>query len=184
MEEERSPQNGRLASLAQVGLAALVAGTLLTFSSLAFRAAFDDNASSGQVTAQAAGSGRKVQPVVLPSTEPADTVVEVDRLARDETVVLGTRIRRATVPTTAVARPAGTHNLSPKSVHTAGTKTTTTDSHEHHRGKGHIKARGKGHHKDHHDGHGAHGSGEDDRSYDQRDHQWLAHQKKSAKGGR
>lgn len=64
MQNERAiKRTGRLAPLAQVALAALVAGSLLTFSTIAFRTAFDE---------PSRGRGVKVS---SPHTEPAAPVV-------------------------------------------------------------------------------------------------------------
>lgn len=144
MEDDRSMDTGRRAPLAQVGLAALVAGTMLTFSALAFKTAFDEGGSSS--VAARPSVTETAEPVVLPASEPRatddnnDNKVAEAPAAQDQ--VLGKRIsRRDQTASSGTASPIN----EPKRHRAAA-----TDRHDHMHGKGHEKARGRGHHKDHH----------------------------------
>jgi hypothetical protein len=138
MDEEQVTGPGRLASLAHVGLAALVAGTLLTFSTLAFRTAFDPDDTTRGVTPTAPETGPSAQPVVLPPvTEVAGTPTSSPVKDR----VLGKRVSRTATEASPAPKSSGAVDRKRSAAEPA------TDAHEHKIGAGHIKARGKGHHK-------------------------------------
>jgi len=152
MELDRRRVRGRkVAPFAQVGLAALVAGSMLTFSALAFRTGIlDDGARGVRPTTRSAAGGR---PVVLPAATPKPEVaarrerrvpdrILVSELDPNTNVVLGTKIE-PTDDTAAKRRGKQDH------------------------GDGHDKARGKGHHKKKGKGHdGNHEAKEDDDGWD------------------
>lgn len=161
MDPERRPtRSTRLAPLAQAGLAALVAGSLLTFSALAFNTAFEGRGPA-EVTA-AAPETAAPRPVVLPGT-PAPTrpgtASTEDRVAQVEAptqgdVVLGTQ--------NAGGEPAPTESTTSRSPKPGraqtkqvgnGSKDFHEDSHRHGNAYGHIEARGKGHQRGHRKGH-------------------------------
>jgi hypothetical protein len=138
-----------LAPLAQAGLAALVAGSLLTFSALAFNTAFDSGSKHQVEAARPATAAPR--PVVLaatppptreePDTQKQDSVTAPDR----GTVVLGIRIERKETRDTP-SKP----KRKPLRKPITYTATDTHDEPERNgHGYGHVKARGKGHHKDH-----------------------------------
>ncbi|MEA2451997.1 MAG: hypothetical protein QOG04_707 [Actinomycetota bacterium] len=177
MDTQRPERPNRLAPLAQAGLAALVAGSLLAFSALAFRTAFDRPGQLG-VTAAAPNAGA-AKAVVLPapSTTPpvqhkADAKTRVAVGPTTGTVVLGKRVVRSAVKpaTSPVSQPVARSHSPGEDV---------DDVHAHHRGKGHEKARGNGHQK-HSDGSEWTGEtqareddeeiSEDDHDYEDRDH--------------
>ena len=173
MELDRSPTRGRKLGLAQVALAAVVAGSMLMFSALAFRTGILDGRSGGvrPSTRSAHGGG----PVVLPAAtaEPevagrrvprAPDRILVAELERGTDAVLGTRI-------------AVTDDAEPQSDRT-GDKGAARDGHKRggHKGKGHDKAKGKGHHKG--NGKGHHENDRDRRSPDEAkedDDDWDGH---------
>jgi hypothetical protein len=128
----------------------LVAGSLLSFSALAFRTAFDDPTGRGVTAAAPETSGGK--PVVLPrvaSRGSSGAKVADNTPSRPADQVLGKRISRSSVPA-----PASAPARHPRT-HLAATQPVATDTHtghsRHGNGHGHEKARGEGHHKDHHD---------------------------------
>lgn len=153
--DRRVTRSSRLAPLAQAGLAALVAGSLLTFSALAFNTALDTRGSQ-QVTASAPRTGAP-RPVVLPGT-PAPTravttsteeltAQAIEAPARGD-VVLGTRIPKAgPVPAKTKTPRSPLLRRAPRSG-SVYIQDTHEDSHRNGNGYGHIKARGKGHHKE------------------------------------
>lgn len=156
MDAERSTERtGRLAPLAQAGLAALVAGSLLTFSTIAFRTAFDGSSDTRAVAVSAPRTA-SAEPVVLPTpprNEPKNATVAVTgSVDDDEAEVLGLRIERRTPSATRVrvTRPG---QLAERSAERVPTRRASAgdDDHKHPHGKGHEKARGEGHHKDHKD---------------------------------
>lgn len=139
METDRRPERGRqLAPLAQLGLAALVAGSMLTFSALAFRNGILDGG-SGKVrpAPRSAGQGRAVV-LPAPSAEPEvagrrerrtpDRIL-VSQLEPGEDVVLGTQIDATDDPKPTPARR----------------DQDRREGHDKAKGKGHQKDKGKGH---------------------------------------
>ena len=139
-------RSGRSAPLAQVGLAALVAGSLLAFSALAFRTAFNDGAAPGSLTATTPRMTSSA-PVLLPAskgatpttpTPSADLVAIADIDPRGD-VVLGTRVAR----TKAAARAA--QIAEERQASHSARSVQQKDSHRIRHGKGHEKAHGKGH---------------------------------------
>jgi hypothetical protein len=150
MNEPSPTRDKRLAPLVQAGLAALVAGSLLMFSAIAFRTGFLDDEDGG-VRAAAAGTA-SARPVVLPAAtlEPAlgsrpqtsaPESIAVAELAPGAEVVLGTRVDKDG-PTEPRSAP------------------TDTDRHARERGGGHDKGGGRGHHK--YDDSSSHSRGPDD----------------------
>ena len=160
MEDDRSIESGRRAPLAQVGLAALVAGTLLTFSALAFRTAFNEEGGSSSVAARPSVTETS-EPVVLPAAEPraATEVAEATPDSNDR--VLGKRIGRS-APATTSASP----DRAPVIKVDERRAAATDDRHGHKNGNGHEKARGRGHHKDDHDKWKQAAKEDDDESWD------------------
>lgn len=175
MELDRSPMRGRKLGLAQVALAAVVAGSMLTFSALAFRTGILDTRSGGvrPSTRSAHGGG----PVVLPAAtaEPevagrrirrAPDRILVSELARGTDAVLGTKITVSDDPEPRSDRTGDKgdgHDGRKRGSHKA-------------KGKGHDKAKGKGHHKD--NGKGHHENDRDRRSPDEAkedDDDWDGH---------
>lgn len=78
MQNERAiKRTGRLAPLAQVALAALVAGSLLTFSTIAFRTAFDEP-SRGRGVKVSSPHTEPAAPVVLPTPPKQAAVARVE----------------------------------------------------------------------------------------------------------
>lgn len=144
----------RLAPLAQAGLAALVAGSLLTFSALAFNTAFDSG--SKQQVEAARPATEAPRPVVLAATPPPtrdESNSQDKRVAAPErgTVVLGIRIDRSETREKSEPREAASKPTRRKPLRTPASY-ATTDTHAkpgNGHGYGHIKAKGKGHHKDH-----------------------------------
>ena len=83
MQNERVTRStGRLAPLAQVALAALVAGSLLTFSTIAFRTAFDEPSRSGGVEVSSPRT-KPAAPVVLPTPPKEETVATAPEVTTD-----------------------------------------------------------------------------------------------------
>ena len=158
MDAQRSNERtGRLAPLAQAGLAALVAGSLLTFSTIAFRTAFDGSSDTRAVTVSAPRTAA-AEPVVLPTpprndSRPRETVPAAAADNAESAQVLGIQIKRRTPDARRkeVSRPARSVKRRPSTV--------ADDAHRPSRGKGHEKARGKGHHKDHDHDHDAKAKG-------------------------
>ena len=155
----------RLPPLAQAGLAALVAGSLLVFSALAFNTAFE-GVKSTEVTANAPQTDT-ARPVVLPATpspapKPAPapdeaTAAVATTVAVDEASVGDTSVGVASdVPTlTPPAGRDGTKVPPGQERRLAGRDGFAQAADTHYdkgKGRGHIKARGNGHHKerDHH----------------------------------
>lgn len=171
--QRSSERKGRLAPLAQAGLAALVAGSLLTFSTIAFNTAFDPSRETNRVAVSSPPTVA-AEPVVLPTPPRAqenDPVAAVAvaaiasaTVADDDasTRVLGLRIKRRSAKDGSVDNTLtkGSTKHGP-SVGSDRRRTsgydggTSGDTHRRANGKGHIKARGKGHHKDHSHGHDA-----------------------------
>ena len=171
MQADRSAKTtGRLAALAQAGLAALVAGSLLSFSTIAFRTVFDEPATSGGIDISAPRTAPSA-PVVLstpPGTDQEPTVAltttafEAPVIVADapDTTVLGTRTERPTRTDEGKDRgkdkkdgrrwsfPEGGRTLSG---YNGGLRSDPSDDeHKNKTGNGHEKARGNGHHKDQH----------------------------------
>lgn len=168
MQADRSTTTtGRFAALAQAGLAALVAGSLLSFSTIAFRTAFDDPATSRGIAVSAPRTAPSA-PVVLPTpadarteqievvvTEPQTPTIVVD--APDD-AVLGTRAER---PNRTRKNDRDKNDRRPRkwsfpqggrtlSGYRGGSRDDSEDDgHKHTVGKGHEKAIGKGHQMDH-----------------------------------
>lgn len=148
--ERNEARSARSAPLAQVGLAALVAGSLLAFSALAFRTAFNDGAAPGSLRATTPRV-TSAAPVLLPAaktetpTTPAatsaDLVASADPDPRGD-VVLGTRVAR-----TKDAARAAQVTEERRASSSAPPSVQQEDTHRRRTGKGHEKAHGKGHHK-------------------------------------
>ena len=160
MDTQRtSHRSARFAPLAQAGLAALVAGSLLTFSTIAFRTAFDGPATTAGVIVSTPRTAA-AQPVVLPTPpRAAEQGQEIARVVSpdetEEAQVLGIRIERKAPP---VDRPSSVttkheRTITPKRAERPDA--VAEDAHRPSPGKGHEKARGKGHHKDHDHDHDA-----------------------------
>ncbi len=170
MQAERSiDRTGWLAPLAQAGLAALVAGSLLTFSTLAFRTAFDRPVGTDGIAVSVPRTAPSA-PVVLatrpepnaPAASAAAPEVELppETVVVSDTTVLGTRTdRTARAKHEPRDRSKEDHERFTRADHRkslAGYSwSESEDSHEHAHGKGHEKTRGRGHTKDGDD----HGSG-------------------------
>ena len=168
MQADRTTKaSGRLAALAQAGLAALVAGSLLSFSTIAFRTAFDEPATSGGIEVSAPRTAPSA-PVILPTpvgTDQEPTVavttaaIETPVIVADvpDTTVLGTRTERTARTDEDKDKKDGRtwsfleggRTLS--GYNGAFRGDAEDDEHENAIGKGHEKARGKGHHKDRHE---------------------------------
>lgn len=128
---KRPPTRGsRQAPLVQVGLAALVAGSLLMFATIAFRTGFFEDGPSGVRAASAAPQPNR--PVVLPAAS-AEPEVKARRQQRPE------RIRVAQLP------PATTDVVVPTIDEPNQQPRPSADRHRNGRGKGHDKGDGKGH---------------------------------------
>jgi hypothetical protein len=143
MKAEGKIRSSRFAPLAQAGLAALVAGSLLTFSTLAFNTAFDED--PARRIAVAGTETAAPRPVVLAASAPETRSTDARKIADvldEEDIVLGKRIARAVDN----ARPAPS---GPKAPSPPAPVAPTEDTHERDKGNGHEKARGNGHHKDH-----------------------------------
>lgn len=154
--ERNAARSIRSAPIAQVALAALVAGSLLAFSALAFRTAFNDDAAPGSLAANAPRV-TAAAPVLLPASRSAITPTPPPaQVATDETavdmiaateidprgdVVLGTRVAR----TKAAARAAEVTEERRAPHPAARPSAGRADTHKNQNGKGHEKAQGKGH---------------------------------------
>lgn len=164
MQADRSAKtSGRLAALAQAGLAALVAGSLLSFSMIAFNTAFDQPATSRGIDVSAPRTAPSA-PVVLPTppqdeteVEPVAAVAAAPEAAAivavaPEATVLGTRTERPTrkdkkkKDRRTWSFPEGGRKLSGYGGGSQGGD--SDDGHKNTTGNGHDKARGQGHQKD------------------------------------
>jgi hypothetical protein len=156
--ERKEARSFRSAPLAQVALAALVAGSLLAFSALAFSTAFSDDVAPGALSATTPRVAAAA-PVLLPASKTAISPTPpptTEQVAADGTtadaiastgvdprgdVVLGTRVAR----TKAAARAAQVSDER-RASHSAPPSVQQEDTHKRRVGKGHDKAHGKGHH--------------------------------------
>lgn len=138
----------RSAPLAQIGLAALVAGSLLVFSALAFRTAFTDGSAPGSLKANDP-QVTSAAPVLLPASKdatspapsPATGTIAASTGDPRGDIVLGTRVTR----TEAAAR--ATQVTEEQALPTGRPSARPDDWHHKRDGKGHEKAQGKGHQK-------------------------------------